>query len=103
MATISAVFHPAEDPPIKIAALAASTASVEQNVGNQRLLAINADQDITILFGVFGTTGTPTAANFRVPANQTVTFDSGTKSGLKVFNLSSTTAVNVYIAFLNKN
>lgn len=103
MATISAVFHPSDDHAIRIAALATTTASAEQAISAQRLFAINADQDITITFGQAGNVPTPDQTCFRIPANATLTFDIGTKTAFRVFNLSSTQTTTVYVLFLNKN
>lgn len=103
MATISAVFHPSDDQAIRIASLATQTASSEQTMPAQRLFAINADQDITITFGQAGNIPVPDATSFRIPQGTTLTFDIGTKTGIRVFNLSSTQVATIYILFLNKN
>lgn len=103
MATLSAVFHPSDDPAIRISSLATLTASSEQQLPAQRLFAINADQDITITFGQAGNCPVPDQTSFRIPQNSTLTFDIGTKTALRVFNLSSTQTATVYILFLNKN
>lgn len=102
MARLSAILIPAGDTDIKIAALATTTASTIQTLGKNRIFVINADQDITIQFGnAAGPSFTPTAANYRIPANQQTTFDLGSSfDSLKVFNLSGSTAANIYIKFL---
>lgn len=102
MAIFAHVLVPAGEAAIKIAALAASTASSEQVLGNGMLFAINGDQDLTIAFGVAGMAA-PTNAAFRIPANQTYTFDLGRNyDRIRVFNLSSTTAANIYIQPLSR-
>lgn len=103
MATISAVFHPSDDTAVVVAGLATLTASAEQAVPSGRLFAINGDQDITITFGQSGNVPVPTSNSFRIPANATLTFDIGTKTAIRVFNLSSTQAANIHILFLSKN
>lgn len=101
MAVFSSVFI-LSGPPLKIASLAASTASAEQILGSNVQFAINADQDITIVYGTSGMSA-PTAANFRIPGGQIVTLDMGRNSDrIRVFNLSGTTAANVYICPLSR-
>jgi hypothetical protein len=103
MATMSAVFHPSDDAAIRISGLATLTASSEQVMPAQRLFAINADQDVTITFGQQGNVPVPGVASFRIPQGSTLTFDIGTKTAVRLFNLSSTQAATIYIMFLNKN
>ena len=99
MATFASILVPSDDADIKVAALAASTASAAQTVGLRAIVAVNADQDITIVFyqAAVGTK-TPTAANFRIPANQTQTFDMGSiNDTIRVFNLNGASAANIWI------
>jgi hypothetical protein len=98
MAVFSHILVPSDDPDIKIAALATATASTAQTIGQRQLMAINADQDITIVFYLASnSTPTPAATNFRIPQNSTMTFDMGHNDTIKVFNLSGSTAANIYI------
>lgn len=103
MARFSTVLIPSCDAPINIPALAASTASAIQTIGRNRLFAINADQDITILFGnASGPTITPSSTSYRIPANQQTTLDTGQAfDSFKVFNNSGTTVANIYIQLLS--
>lgn len=64
--------------------------------------AINADQDITIKFGTAGMAAAA-ATDFRIPANQTYVYDLGRNfDRVRVFNLSSTTAANIFIQPLSR-
>lgn len=103
MATVSAILIPAQKQAVKIAALAASTSSAEQDLGFNEIFAINADQDITIRFGQTGAVTNASATDFRIPANVIAVYDIGRGwPAFKVFNLSASTAVNVYYQFLAK-
>lgn len=102
MATFSSILIPAQVPSTKIAGLATTTSSVEQALGANVIFAINADQDITIKFGLPGLAAA-TANDFRVPANSTMVFDVGSHyTSFRCFNLSGTTTANIYIQFLSK-
>lgn len=97
MAVMSSFLVPSGQPPVKIVALATTTASGEQVFGSNTLLAINADQDITIAWGTSGMAA-PTTSDFRLPAGTTMTFDFGQAyDRLRVFNQSASTAANVYM------
>jgi hypothetical protein len=82
------------DTPVKIAALAATTASAIQVVGKNRIIAINADQDICIVFSNSkSTTQTATTNSYRIPANQQTTIDTGQAfDQFSVFNNTATPA-----------
>jgi hypothetical protein len=85
------------DTPVKITGLAATTASSLQVVGKNRIIAINADQDITILFSA-ATSATTTASttSYRIPANQQTTIDTGQAfTQFSVFNNTASPA-NIY-------
>lgn len=87
----------------KVAALVASTASAVITLGKYRIFVINADQDITISFGLSSNITTPTVAFYRIPANQQTTFDLGPSAdSIQVFNLA-TTAANIFIKALSVN
>ena len=102
MALQSAVLGFAGDAPIKLAALATSTSSAAQVLGTNCAFAINADQDITIRMGNAGMAAAD-ATFYRIPANQqTVLYLSDAFSQIRVFNLSGTTAANVYIQKLSR-
>ena|ERR1017187_4739468 len=102
MARSASILIPASDVSLNIAALAAVTASAIQTIGKNRIFVINADQDISIKFGMAGTLTAATAASYRIPANQQVTLDTGPAlDSFYVFNLNGTTAANVYIQLLS--
>lgn len=101
MAVFSSVFIPGSDAVIKVAGLATTTSSAEQTLGKHKLFAINATQDITIKFGVTGLAAAA-ATDFRIPANTNVVFDTGSQiTSIRVFNLSGTTAADVYVLGLS--
>lgn len=77
------------------AMLVNNTASLQR-----RIIAINATGDVTIRFGNSSVVATVT--DFRIPANQTFTFDTGQENGyFSLFNLAGTTTT-YYWAFLQK-
>ena len=83
------------------ATLATVTASAEIVMSESRLFAINATGDINIIFGNAGVK-TPTASNFRVPANTTAVYDLGINSDrIRLFNAGGST-ITYYIQFLNR-
>lgn len=98
MARFAQILQFTNETPIKIAGLAATTASAAQFIGNRRIIAINADQDIMVLTGNSGV-GAPTAANYRIPQNQQTTIDMGANAYIRVFNNGSS-AANIYIAYM---
>ena len=83
---------------------ATHTASATQTIGKRRLFAINADQDITIRFGLStGNMTTVDNADYRIPANSQDVFDLGDAfDSFQVYNLSGVTA-NVYYQTLTVN
>ncbi len=102
MATIDAILVPATNRGTKVAALAASTSTAETLIGHNVLLAVNADQDITIRFGPTGM-GAADDADFRIPQNSCMVFDMGRdKDYIRFFNNSSTTAANIWYLPLSK-
>ena len=102
MAVFSSILCPTQNACIKVASLGTTTSSAEQVLGTNVVFAINADQDITIKFGVSGM-GAAAATDFRIPQNQTYTFDTGYYiDRIRVFNMNGTTAANVYIQPLSK-
>jgi hypothetical protein len=76
--------------------------STIQTIGRNRIFAVNADQDISILFGnSAGPSFIPSTTNYRIPANQQTTLDMGQAfDSFKVINDSATPA-NVYIQLLS--
>ena len=101
MARMASILLPSGDADIKLASLGTSTSSTEQKIGANRIFVINADQDITIRFGATGM-GAADATYYRIPANQQTTFDMGPAfSYIRAFNLSASTAANVYIKILS--
>src|SRR5258708_3271997 len=102
MATNTFVSIPAQVAATKVAALATTTSSAEIALGTNVIFEINADQDITIAWGAAGL-GAATATNFRIPANTMQRYDMGIFNSIRVFNLSSTTAANVYIQQITKS
>ncbi len=101
MARYASILIPSCDVDIKYAALGASSAHTAELIGKRRIFSINADQDITILFGD-STVAAPDASAYRIPANQQTVFDMGDAfTYIRVFNLSSSTAANVWIKLLS--
>jgi hypothetical protein len=102
MAVQSAILVPAGDAVQKVSALAATTSSAALVLGTNRIFAINADQDITIRFGNAGLAAAD-ATFYRIPANQQTTLDlSDQFTQIRVFNLSSSTAANVWVLPLSR-
>lgn len=95
MARFAQILAFSGDASVKFTALAATTASAAQFVGPRRIIVINADQDITIVFGN-SSVAAPTTANYRIPANQQTTFDMGPNTHIRVFNNTATPA-NIYV------
>lgn len=101
MALLASYLTVSQSPCIKVAALAASTSSSAQSIGARQVFAINATQDITIRFGTSGMS-TAAATNFRIPANQTATFEmSDAFTHIRVFNLGAS-AADIYIQTLSR-
>jgi hypothetical protein len=87
---------------MQVASLGAHAASTAVTIGAGRIFVINADQDIAISFGAAATIIAPDGTYYRIPANQQTTFDMGSANDtIKVYNLSATTAANVYIMRLS--
>jgi len=102
MATLDFIPVPAQTPSTKISALAPSTSTVEQALGAYQIFQINADQDITIRFGVPGFSASAAATDYRIPAGVPITFDVGKQyTSFKCFNLGGA-AANIYILFISK-
>jgi hypothetical protein len=102
LAVFDAVLVPAQEAPLKVAALAASTSSAEQSLGKNTIFAINATKDITIKFGVTGM-GAAAATDFRIPTNATMTFDTGEAyTHIRVFNLDGAATADIYITKLSR-
>jgi hypothetical protein len=102
MARQASILIASGDAPVKISALAATTASSLQTIGRNRIFVINADQDICILFCISsGSQPIATTSSYRIPANQQTTLDTGQAfDSFTVFN-NSTTPVNVYYQTLS--
>ena len=101
MSRLASILIPSSDLDIKIAALGASTAAAATSIGKNRIFAINADQDITVLFGS-SAVAAPDAAAYRIPANQQTVFDMGwANTHIRVFNLSGSVAANIWIKLLS--
>lgn len=102
MATLDSFLIPAQTRSTKIAALGATTASSEQAFGQNEIVAIVADQAITIREGAAGAVGTPDATDFQIPAGVVYMVDMGRQwTSFKVFNTAATTA-NIYIKKFSK-
>lgn len=89
-------------------AAVAAAATVTIVLAKNRVFAFNADQDVTVAFGLStGNHPTATAASYRIPANQQSVFDMGPMfDQISVFNLGTqngtggatgTTAANIYV------
>lgn len=69
-------------------------------IAKRRIFSINANQDISIKFGLAGVTAT--ASNFRIPSGSTFTFDMGDANDhIDLFNNSGSTAT-YWITFNSK-
>jgi hypothetical protein len=102
MAVLSSILHPATEVAIRPAALATGQSTAEIALGPNRIFAINADQDITIKFGNAGMTAAA-GTEYRIPANQQTTFDTGANvNSIRLWNLAATNA-NIYIILLSRN
>jgi hypothetical protein len=107
MARVAAILQASADAPqVSLALAAASTATF--TLSKNRPFAVNADQDITVAFGLSsGHLASATASSYRIPANQQSVFDLGfTFDQIQVYNLGTqngtggqtgTTAANVYV------
>lgn len=85
-----------------ISALASGASTVEQALGTNVIFAINADQDITIRFGLPGFATAAGTGDYRIPANSQNVYDVGNHyTSFKCYNLSAT-PTNIYIQFLSK-
>lgn len=103
MALIDSVLVLNDSAPIKIAALGTATSSSEQTIGRGSIFWINATQDITIKLGDTGM-GAAAATDMRIPANSNAVFQMHNRHDfIRVFNLSATTAADVYIKQLSRS
>lgn len=101
MAVLSCILVPSNEAVTKIAALATVTSSAEVVLNTNRIFVINATGDITIKFGQPGMAAAA-ATDYRIPANQQTTFDTGSAiTSLRVFNLAGT-ATDIYIFPLSR-
>jgi hypothetical protein len=89
------------DEPQKVTALAAAAASGEIILGFNRLVAVNATADTWIRVGRAGMVA-PTAADFRIPANSTFTFEMGGQFDRVRFFNNTAAAEDIYIEPLSK-
>ena len=102
MATLDAILVPATLRGTQVAAVGAGTSTAEILIGHNVLIAVNADQDITIRFGQVGMSAAD-GTDFRIPQNVTIVFDMGRdKEYIRLFNKSATTAANIYYIPLSK-
>ena len=102
MATLDAILVPAKERGTKVAALAAVTSTAEILIGHNVLLAVNADQDITVRFGPTGMAAADTT-DFRIPQNVTIVFDMGRGVDyIRLFNNAAATAANIWYLPLSK-
>jgi len=80
-----------------------ATAAISVNPGaptQRRIIAINANQDVNIRFG--NSSVAAIATDFRIPQNQTFTFDTGQENSyFSLYNGSGLT-VTYWWAYLNK-
>lgn len=91
MARFAQILTPAGDAVLKVAGLATVTSSAEQAIGAHRIFSVVADQDITIRFGRTGVAAAD-ATFYYIPAKQQTTFDMGTNTVVRVFNLAASAA-----------
>lgn len=102
MARLSSVLIPSCEEAVLLQPTS-SSASAIQTIGKNRIFAINADQDITIRFmNAAGPSLTADSADYRIPANQQTTLDTGQAfDSFEVYNLSASTTANVYYQTLS--
>ena len=102
MAVLDAILVPATLRGTKVVDLAAVNSTAEILIGHNVLLAVNADQDITIRWGPTGM-GAADDTDFRVPQGVTIVFDMGRdKDYVRFFNRSATTAADIWYLPLSK-
>lgn len=102
MAVFDSILVPATNRGTKVASLAAVTSTAQIEIGHNVLLALNADQDITIRWGPTGM-GAADDTDFRIPSGTTMVFDMGRdKDYIRLFNRSTTTAANIWYLALSK-
>lgn len=103
MATVEFTAIPAQVPATSIRGLAAATSTAEQALGKNAIFMINADEDITIRFGVPGFAAAANNTDYRIPAGTVQRWDVGTHyTSFKCFNLGGT-AANIYIHFIARS
>lgn len=84
------------------AALTAGSSTSEIVLGTNAVFVINADQDIAIKFGNSGMAAAA-ATDYRIPANQQTTLDTGTAySSIRVWNLAASATAHVCVQKLSK-
>lgn len=107
MARVASILIASGETSQQSAALAAA-GNVTFILAKNRVFAFNADQDVTIAFGLStGNHPTATVASYRIPANQQSVFDMGPMyDQISVFNLGTqngtggatgATAANIYV------
>jgi|SRR5690242_18810134 len=94
MARFAQILSPAGDAVVKLTGVTAASTAAAQAIGAHRIIAINATQDVCIKLG--GSAVSATSAEYRIPANQQTTIDTGSNSYISVYNVA-TAAADVYI------
>jgi hypothetical protein len=101
MSRFAQILIPAGDAPVVVNSLGGGASSSALNIGVKRVFAINADQDICIAFGKSTVSAPTQALNYRIPANQQTTLDTGASGGyVRCLNLSASSSANIYIMLL---
>ena len=101
MATFASTLVPGEQNGAKVAGLAAATASAEQNVGNNNIIAVSATGAYYISFGVTGMAAA-TNTSFLIPAGVVSEWDMGRQfTHFRVFN-GGAAAIDVHWIRLSK-
>lgn len=101
MAVLSSILSFSGEACVKIAALTNGSSTAEIILGTNAIFAVNSTKDVTIKFGNSGMAAAA-ATDYRIPANQQTTLDTGTAfSSIRIFNVDAA-AGDVYVQKLSK-
>ena len=101
MASLDAVFVPAQQRGVKLAALAATTSSAERAVCRNCIVAISATGDYTIRWGQTGMSAAD-ADDFLVPSGVIFLWDASREwTHFRVFNPAAS-AIDVHYTFFSR-
>ena len=100
MATQTAIFVPGGPTTDGTQTISATSAGTAVKLGNRAIFAINCTADMNIIFFNAANPKTPTASNFRIPANIIAVYD--LSDYYDSFNVYSTAGGVMYYQLLNK-